>query len=92
MCCILCIAAFISCRAAIFVTWLTGWYGQAYESTIWPLLGFLFMPWTALCYAGKVNFDGSGEWPVSWTILMVIAVLVDLGVWGGSGTSSRSKE
>jgi hypothetical protein len=61
----------------LFIWLLTNWLSLAYQTTIWPLLGFLFMPFTTLAYmAGMLNNNGS----VSgiWLVLLVVAVLFDL--------------
>ena len=63
--------------------------GRAYETTLWPLLGFFFAPYSTLAYAFAINHGGSlGGIHL---VVFIIAVLVDLGVTGGSGHSaSRS--
>ncbi len=56
----------------------TDWFSQAYETTIWPLLGFFFMPWTTLAYmVAMLNNDHhiSG----GWMLLMFVAIIADLG-------------
>lgn len=71
----------------IFV--FTNWWGQAYETVIWPILGFIFLPWTSLVYMAAMlhnNHQVTG-W---WVVLMVIAVLSDLGS-AGSATEFREK-
>ncbi|MEY2746713.1 MAG: hypothetical protein RL112_1755 [Planctomycetota bacterium] len=68
-------------RLVLLLTWLfTDAIGEAYETKIWPFLGFFFLPVTTLAYAfvhtrGQ-DLDGAG-----W-IVMIVAVLVDLGVLG----------
>lgn len=63
------------------------WIGHAYNTILWPFLGFIFMPYTTLAYALAINYNGS----VSglYLVLLVIAVLVDLGSLGG-GYSQRT--
>lgn len=58
----------------------------AYDRLIWPILGFIFMPYTTLAYAWAINSRGS----VSglFIVVMVIAVLADLGSYGHSGHSA----
>ncbi|MCZ7647344.1 MAG: hypothetical protein M5U26_19150 [Planctomycetota bacterium] len=76
-------------RAAIFITWLIGWYGIAFQTGLFALLGFLFMPWTGLCYAAAWHAANGGPFPVVWKILMVVAILADLGGTSGSAEYSR---
>ena len=81
-CCVGCIALFAP-RLAIVVVWLTSDYlGRAYETVIWPLLGFVFLPLTTLAYAFAINSRGSVAGV--HLALVVVAVLVDLGLIGGS--------
>ena len=77
------IALIFSVRIAIFVVWLFGqWFSQAFETSIWPFLGFLLMPWTTFVYALAANACGIGnDFSGSWDIWMFIAVVVDLVGW-----------
>ena len=91
-CCLLAIISLFIPRIMMFFIWLlTDWFGRAYDSWIWPLLGFFFMPYTTLAYmAGMLNNDRSiNGW---WLVLVVIAVLFDLGCWGNSASSSSSRK
>ena len=57
------------------------------EGRLWPVLGFLFMPYTTLAYMAAVLNVGSVEgW---WLALVIAAVLVDLAHWGGGGHAVR---
>ncbi|MGH7178366.1 MAG: hypothetical protein ACREJC_13390 [Tepidisphaeraceae bacterium] len=77
-------------RLALVLVWLTSNYlGRAYQTVIWPLLGFLFMPLTTLAYAYAQN-SGVGSVSNFGVIVIVIAVLIDLGLLG-SGEASRRK-
>jgi hypothetical protein len=65
----------------------TPWFGQAYHTVLWPVLGFIFMPYTTLAYLAAMlrnNHQVSG-W---WLILLIVAVLTDLG---GQGRSFRRR-
>jgi hypothetical protein len=82
MCCFLMVLMLIGPRAAILVWWVVDtarWTLAFSGSWIWPLLGFIFLPWTTLAYVlvapgGIVLFD--------WLILG-IGVLIDLSSWFG---------
>jgi hypothetical protein len=64
----------------------TDYIGRAYDGVILPLLGFLFMPFTTLAYAAAINEHGGVDgW---YLVLVVLAVLADLGVIGG-GAGAR---
>lgn len=57
--------------------------GRAYATVLWPLLGFIFMPFTTLAYAWAKNSHGSVEG--GYLVVVVLAVLMDLGSNGGGG-------
>jgi len=87
--CLVVILALAAPRLAMVLIWLlTGWFGQAYGAWLWPLLGFFFMPYTTLAYMGAM-LNNSGHVGGGWLVLVVLAVLVDLGVWGGGSKARR---
>ena len=65
MCCFLATLLLIGPRAGILVWWIIDtarWTAAFTGSFIWPLLGFIFAPWTTLAYVlvypdGLVMFD-----------------------------------
>lgn len=75
-------------RLAIVLLVIFGDYiGRAYDTVLWPLLGFFFMPYTTLAYAAARNEHGGVDGP--YLVLVIVAVLVDLGVIGGGARQSR---
>lgn len=79
-------------RLALFLVWLLGggYLGRAYGGILLPLLGFFFLPLTTLAFAFGMNSLGQpGEMPPLGWLLTAIALLVDLGLIGGSGRSAR---
>jgi hypothetical protein len=68
-------------RLALALVFLfSGYLGRAYQTTIWPVLGFFFMPLTTLAYAWAVNTNGTVTG--IYLVVVVIAVLIDLGLTG----------
>jgi len=68
--------------AIVLVVLFSDYIGQAYDTTLWPLAGFLFMPLTTLAYAWAINSHGS---VTGFSLaVVVVAVLIDLGVVGRS--------
>lgn len=56
---------------------------------ILPLLGFLFMPFTTLAYAAAINEHGSVD---GWfLVLVILALLADLGMIGGGAGARRRR-
>lgn len=76
-------------RFVMVVLWIfTSYLSRAYEGWLLPLLGFFLLPTTTLAYAIAENETGGFR---GWgALLVVVAVLIDLGVWGGGrGAFSR---
>lgn len=87
-CCLMAVAAFFP-RVALFIMWLTGYGGRAFETVLWPLLGFFFMPFTTCGYAIAENsfggVDGMG------LALVIIGVILDLGSHGGGAKTTSAR-
>ncbi len=74
----------------MFFLWLlTDWFSLAFRSWLWPLLGFLFMPYTTLVY--MVAMLRGGQLTPGWIVLLVIAVLADLSGHGSSTEVMRRR-
>jgi hypothetical protein len=73
--------------ALVLVVLFSDYVGRAYQTTIWPLLGFFFMPLTTLAYAWAINDRGSVAG--IHLVVVVLAVLIDLGLLGGGASSGR---
>jgi hypothetical protein len=70
--------------AIVLVVFFSDYIGRAFESVLWPFIGFLFMPLTTLAYAWAINSRGSVAG--IHLVVVVIAVLMDLGLVGGSAS------
>lgn len=72
--------ALLAPRLIIALLYLfSGWFNGVFvNGIIWPILGFLFFPFTMLWFSAVQNWSG-GEWTVVNIIVMVIAVFMDLG-------------
>jgi hypothetical protein len=73
----------------VLVVIFSDYIGRAYQTTLWPFLGFLFMPLTTLAYAWAINSRGSVAG--FHLAVVVIAVLIDLGLVGGSASRRRKR-
>jgi hypothetical protein len=74
--------------AIILVVIFSDYIGRAYQTALWPFVGFLFMPLTTLAYAWAINARGAVEG--AHLVVVVVAVLIDLGVVGGSASRRRT--
>ncbi|MGH2758796.1 MAG: hypothetical protein ACRDKJ_04440 [Actinomycetota bacterium] len=83
-----CLAALLALAAPraviVLLVIVTDYVGRAFDSVLWPLLGFFFLPTTTLAWAWAHNTRG--EVGGVHAIIVVLAVLLDLGVIG-SGRS-----
>jgi len=88
--CILAIIAAFMPRLLMFFIWLlTDWFSQAYDGWLIPLLGFFFMPYTTLAYMWAMLANGSlTGW---WIVLLIVAVLADIGHSSGGTTYARRR-
>jgi len=81
-CCLLTLTALFP-RVALVLMWLIGYTRTTFETYLWPLLGFVLMPYTTCAYAIGMNEAGGFQ---GWTLLvLVVAVILDVGHYGGSG-------
>jgi hypothetical protein len=79
-------------RLALFLLWLLGggYLARAFESALWPILGFFFLPVTTLAFAYGINSLGpAGVVPDLGWLLVGIGVIVDLGLFGGGWRSRK---
>ncbi|RMH25672.1 MAG: hypothetical protein D6693_08530 [Planctomycetota bacterium] len=87
--CLIALLALVAPRLTIVVLVIVSdWIGAAYQTVLWPLLGFVFMPYTTLAYALAIHQAGSVSG--GWLALVVLAVLADLGSMGGGGRSAHA--
>lgn len=87
MCCLITTLFLLGPRAAILVWWLLqpARWQLAFSTFIWPLLGFLFVPWLTLMYVlvapgGITGFD--------W-IWLAIGLAMDVVTYTGGGYGNR---
>ena len=89
--CILALIALAFPRLVLALLFLFSDYLEfAYKSALWPLLGFLFMPLTTLAYAWAIHAKGSVVG--IYLVVVVVAVLFDLGILGGGEASRRKRK
>jgi hypothetical protein len=86
--CLLVLVAAISPRLALVLVWIfTNLVDRAFEGFLLPLLGLIFLPLTTLIYVLAYSpLTGVSGW--GW-FFVILAVLVDLGSYGGGAYSRR---
>lgn len=82
--CLMVLLALAVPRVVIVLLWLfSNWFTGMFDTPLWPVLGFVFLPTTLLWYSAVVNWY-DGIWGALQIILLVIAVLIDTGLLYGS--------
>jgi len=86
-----CIAAILTLafpRVVLVLVFLfSNFLQRAYDTLLWPLLGFLLLPLTTLTYAWTINTRGAVD---GWYLAaVVLSVLIDLGLLGSGGRGWR---
>lgn len=88
--CLLLILVLAFPRVVLVLMFLMSTYLQrAYQGLLIPVLGFLFLPLTTLAYAWMVNSHMALQ-GIN-LIILLIAVLVDVGGWGGGAWHRRNR-
>lgn len=65
-------------RIVIVVLWFfSNWFNGVFSSAIFPVLGFIFTPYTTLWYSVVQNVSG-GEWGFWQILFLVVAVMFDV--------------
>ena len=79
-------------RLAIVLVWLFSPYLQtAFQGVhfVWPVLGFFLMPLTVLAYTLAWHIQPRGSIDGFGVVVVVLAVLIDLGIIGGGASNRR---
>lgn len=78
-------------RVVLVIAFLmTNWFGRAFETRLWPLVGFLFMPYATLAYIAAM-LNNNHALTGGWLILFIAAIVVDVTHWGTGGHSYNKK-
>ena len=88
MCCVLALLAFVGPRLVILLlSVFTNYMSRAFDTFIWPFLGFILLPWTTIAFAIAQNEFGG----LSGLGLLIVALgfLGDIGVLGGGARGRR---
>lgn len=76
--CLLALVGLMVPRLLILGLWfLTDWFQGMFDSLLWPVLGFFFLPTTLLWYGAVQHWFG-GEWSLVPIAGLVVALLIDV--------------
>jgi hypothetical protein len=93
--CLLVLFGLITPRFILFLLWLFSDYlNQAFSSGWWGILGFVFLPTTTIAYAIAQNEFRAigGGMEAAGIVVIVLGVVIDLGLLGGSGRGLGKRE
>lgn len=81
--CFIALLALLAPRLVIAVLWFfTTWFRGIFDTLLWPILGFVFLPTTLLWYSVVLRFF-DGQWTL-WPIVgLVVALMIDISPAGG---------
>jgi len=89
--CLIVALALVAPRIGIALLFLfTDFFHGVFETKIWPVLGFVFMPVTMLWYSFVMRFL-AGNWGLLAWVGLAIAILVDVGALGSSRDSYKHR-
>ena len=89
-CCLILAVMLAGPRVAIvLLAFFTSFFEKPFDGLLVPFLGFLFLPFTTLAYAWAIN--SRGEVAGVQAVVLVIAVLADLGVFSGGARERRRR-
>ena len=81
--CLLAILALGFPRFVLAIVWIfSNLLQSVYQTAVWPVLGFFFMPLTTLAYAYAIDTGGGVRG--GYLAIYVVAALIDLGLVGGT--------
>jgi hypothetical protein len=87
--CLLLTLLFLGPRAAIIFWWLAnpGRWDRAFDTFIWPFLGFLFLPWTTIMFVAVAPTGNVEGWDWLW---LGLGLFADFLSYSGGGLGRRS--
>lgn len=89
-CCLVALLLLVSPRLFLFGVWLlSDWY-DAFDSRLVAFLGWLFLPYTSLAWM-YIFFHNGGRLEGGYLVLLILAVLVDIGVFSGGHKSMKNR-
>lgn len=81
--CLLALLALATPRLVIVLLWLfTTWFRGAFVTSLWLILGFIFLPTTLLWYTAVQHWFG-GQWTLWPVVGLIIALMIDISPAGG---------
>lgn len=88
--CLAVLVALIAPRFLILLLYFTSdFFTGVFQTVLWPILGFFFLPTTLLWYTAVHQFYG-GDWNGAIQVIgIVIALIIDISPAGGKRKGER---
>ncbi len=89
MCCFITALFLFGPRVAIVLWYLVNpvYFNAAFQTFLWPCLGFIFLPWTLLAYLAVYPGGVNGfDW-----VIIGLGVLADIATYSGGGYGNRRR-
>jgi hypothetical protein len=91
MCFIVLLGALVPRITLVLLYLFTEWTKVLHPAWL-ALLGFLFLPYTTLAYVAIARYSGSVSVDnMAHLVIMLVALLIDVGAWGGGHKHYRSR-
>ena len=90
MCCFVLLLGFLGPRVAFLAVWLFGddRVQHAFSNNFWwPLLGVIFLPWTALAYVAAWAPTG-GVSGIGW-LIVILGFILDIASYASRSAGQR---
>lgn len=71
------IGLFVPRFVATILYFFSDWFVGVFETWYWPVLGFIFAPYTMLWYSAVVNWF-NGTWDFWQIVGLVVAICMDI--------------
>lgn len=82
--CLLVALALLLPRVLLVGLWLfTNWFEGLFDTLLWPVLGFLFLPTTLFWYTAVQHWF-EGEWSLIPIVGLVVALVIDTSSAGSA--------
>jgi len=76
--CLFALLALATPRLVVVLLWFfTTWFRGLFDSVLWPVLGFIFLPTTLLWYTAVQHWFG-GQWTLWPVVGLVLALAIDV--------------
>jgi hypothetical protein len=81
--CLFAIFALATPRLVIVCLWLlSNWFKGMFDTALWPIVGFIFLPTSFLWYTAVLHWWG-GQWSFWPVVGLVVALMIDVSPASG---------